>query len=157
MDAALTPSRHGLLVTGLAPVVPQILGSAFNIWYNAIIVNPLLATGALRQRFLDTVIDYNLFVYPVAVGAWLWLVFSLRAPFRDLLAGREVAPGRLDDARRRVVHLPWFGAFISGVAWLLCIPVFLLALLAVGQPLGAALLWHLPISFLVSAFISVTQ
>jgi adenylate cyclase len=157
VDAALTPSRHGLLVTGLAPVVPQILGSAFNIWYNAIIVNPLLATGALRQRFLDTVIDYNLFVYPVAVGAWLWLVFSLRAPFRDLLAGREVAPGRLDDARRRVVHLPWFGAFISGVAWLLCIPVFLLALLAVGQPLGAALLWHLPISFLVSAFISVTQ
>ncbi len=161
MDLALnppfTPVRRGLLVTALAPVIPQILGSAFNIWYNAIIVNPLLGTAALRERFLETVVAYNLVVYPVAIAVWLWLVFSLRGPFRELLAEHTVDPQRLDDARRRVVHLPWFGACVSGVAWLLCIPVFLGALLSVGQPLSLPLLWHLPISFLVSAFISVTQ
>jgi adenylate cyclase len=160
VDAALTrPSTppSGLLITALAPVIPQILGSAFNIWYNAIIVNPLLGTAALRERFLETVVAYNLVAYPVAVAVWLWLVFSLRKPFRNLSAGREVDPQRLDQARRRVVHLPWFGAAVSGLAWLLCIPVFLGALLSVGQPLSLPLLWHLPISFLVSAFISVTQ
>jgi len=26
--------RYSLLLTALAPVVPQIIGSAFNIWYN---------------------------------------------------------------------------------------------------------------------------
>ena len=32
MDLALKPpSRRGLLVTGLAPLIPQLLGSAFNI------------------------------------------------------------------------------------------------------------------------------
>jgi len=161
VDAALTSlsalPHRGLLVTALAPVVPQILGSVFNIWYNAIIVNPLLATAELKNRFLDTVFAYNLLVYPVAIGAWLWVVFSLRGPFRALLAGHAVAEEPLDTARRRVVHLPWFGALVSGAAWLLCIPVFLVALIRVGHPLGLPLLWHLPISFLVSAFISVTQ
>lgn len=162
MDAALInnpapPPRSGLLVTALAPVIPQILGSAFNIWYNAIIVDPLLATVALKQRFLETVIGYNLVVYPAAIGAWLWVVFSLRAPFADLLAGREVETEKIETAQRRVVHLPWFGALVSGAAWLLCIPVFLIALMSLGHRLSMPLLWHLPISFLVSAFISVTQ
>jgi adenylate cyclase len=55
------------------------------------------------------------------------------------------------------VHLPWFCALVCGASWILCIPVFLVALTSVGQPLGASLLWHLPISFLVSAFIAMTQ
>ena len=48
--------RYGLLVTALAPVIPQILGSAFNIWYNAIVIGPLLVTEELRHRFAATVI-----------------------------------------------------------------------------------------------------
>jgi adenylate cyclase len=158
VDAALkAPSRFGLLVTGLAPLLPQILGSAFNIWYNAVIVDPLLRTPALKHRFIETVIAYNLTVYPLAVGGWLWVVFSLRRHFHALLAGQAVEAGELEASRRRVIHLPWFSALFCGVGWLLCIPVFYAALLSVGDPMGAPLLWHLPISFLVSAFISVTQ
>ena len=161
MDSALIPNspllRRGLIVTALAPLVPQIIGSWFNIWYNRVIVNPLLGSDALKQRFADTVLDYNLLVYPVAVAVWLGVVFSLRQPLRALLAGQTVADGELDRARRRVIHLPWSGALVSGAAWLLCIPVFLIALLSVGEPLSRPLLWHLPISFTVSAFISVTQ
>src|SRR5690242_13557143 len=109
MDPALNspPTRYGLLVTGLAPLVPQILGSAFNIWYNAIIVIPLLGTDALRQRFVETVVAYNFLVDPTAVAMWLWIVFTLRGPWRDLLAARAVPPPRLEAARRRVIHLPW--------------------------------------------------
>ena len=46
---------YALLLTALSPLLPQILGSAFNIWYNIIIVDPLLTTAALKQRFLSTV------------------------------------------------------------------------------------------------------
>lgn len=160
MDPALTPAKArpaGLLVTGLAPVIPQILGSAFNIWYNQVIVTPLLSTPALRQRFDETVLYYNLLIFPAAVATWLWIVFSLRPHFRALLAGREVERAALEKTQRRVVHLPWFGAAVSGVAWLLCIPVFFISLLTVGDPLSHSLMAHLPISFVVSAFISVTQ
>jgi adenylate cyclase len=81
----------------------------------------------------------------------------LSPEFRALLAGQPVDAVRLNCARRRIIHLPWFGALVSGCAWLFCIPVFLVALISVGQPLDPALLRHLPVSFLVSAFISVTQ
>jgi len=156
-----SPSRpvhaRGLLVTALAPLLPQLLGSAFNIWYNRVVVIPLLHSPELRERFDLTVLLYNVVAFPVAVAIWVRIVFSLRPHFHALLAGREVEAAALECARRRVVHLPWSGSLVSGVAWLLCVPVFLGSLLSVGHPLGVALLWHLPISFVVSAFIAVTQ
>ena len=155
------PSPHarcyGLLVTALAPVIPQVLGSAFNIWYNAIVIAPLLVTEELRHRFAATVIFYNAAVYPVAVAIWIYVIFSLRRLFRELIKGIAVAPVELDRAQRRVVHLPWIAFAISSVAWLGCIPAFIFALTTTGSPIGSQLLWHLPISFLVSAFIAVTQ
>ena len=58
MDPALKVPRPrlALAVTALAPVVPQLLGSAFNIWYNLAVVEPLLGTEALKSRFLQTCI-----------------------------------------------------------------------------------------------------
>lgn len=162
MDAALNAGRppapgRALAITALAPLIPQLLGSAFNIAYNKFIVDPLLTTEALRERFLHTLIGFNVIVYPLAVAAWLAILFSLRDVLTRLNAGERLPAERLTCARRRVVHLPWLGALVSGAAWLLCIPVFLLSLLSLGQPLSTALLWHLPISFLVSAFIAITQ
>ena len=57
--------RYSLLLTALAPVVPQIIGSAFNIWYNTTVIQPLLVSPSLKQRFFDTVVVYNSVVYPV--------------------------------------------------------------------------------------------
>jgi adenylate cyclase len=149
--------RHGLLVTALAPVIPEILGSVFNIWYNAIVIAPLLVTEDLRHRFATTVILYNAIVYPVAIAVWIYVILSLRPGFRALIKGEDIAPGELDRAQRRVVHLPWIAFAISSIAWLGCIPAFLFALSTTGSPVGSQLFWHLPISFLVSAFIAVTQ
>jgi adenylate cyclase len=152
-------ARYGLLLTALGPVIPQILGSAFNIWYNATVIEPMF-TSALRQRFFATVVVYNAVVYPIGVYLWLKRIFS----FRDLLHRLEADPGgdtpplqELTRARRRLIHLPWFAAAICGVAWFLCIPVFIGALVQVQNPLDPRLLWHLPISFCVSGFIAVTH
>ncbi len=150
---------YGLLLTALAPVIPQILGSAFNIWYNATVIEPML-TPALRQRFFLTVVAYNAVVYPIGVYLWLNRIFSFRNLFRHLQAnpGGKMPPLQgLTRARRRLIHLPWFAAAVCGIAWFLCIPVFTGALLQVQNPLDPRLLWHLPISFCVSGFIAVTH
>ena len=153
--------RYGLLVTALAPVVPQILGSAFNIWYNATVIEPLF-TSALKQRFLEAVVLYNSVVYPVGVFLWVKRIFSFRDLFHRLREGQAIGGHRpplqkLTQARRRLIHLPWFAAAICSVAWFLCIPIFLGALLQVQHPLDPRLLWHLPISFCVSGFIAITH
>src|SRR5687767_568991 len=90
VDAALTSDRavRGLLKTALAPVWPQIAGSAVNIFYNLAIVRPLL-TKALDDRFTATVLGYNLIAYPIAVAAWLWIVYSLRPTYHALLGGGD--------------------------------------------------------------------
>lgn len=149
--------KYALLVTALAPVLPQILGSAFNIWYNIIIVDPFLNTAALKERFLRTVIVYNSVCYPLAVYLWLRLVYSLWPALSRIERGEQIPDPMLQAARRRVIHLPFLGAIICGLAWLLCIPVFIFSLAAVSDGLDWQLLWHLPVSFGVSGFISLTH
>jgi adenylate cyclase len=149
--------RYALLVTALAPVVPQILGAAFNLWYNAVVIAPMLTSPALKQRFFDTVIIYNPIVFPLGIWLWLQRIRSVARVFRSLEQGSTIDPASLARAQRRLIHLPWFAAAVAGTLWFLCIPVFVGALLQVEPSLDARLLWHLPISFCISGFISVTH
>lgn len=163
MDAALKQGkteplkRHALLIVAFAPLLPQIVGSIFNTWYNMVIIDPLLRATGLVERFAQTAILWNAVAYPSALAAWLWLILSLRSAMKALLRGETIPAERLGAMRRRLVHLPWFGAAISGVAWMLCIPVFLISLSLTGRALSPQLFWHLPISFAVSGFIAITQ
>ena len=163
MDALANPRpqareiSYALLITALSPLLPQILGSAFNIWYNVLIVDPLLTTAALKQRFLSTVIVYNSICYPVVGYLWLRLVYSLRPALTKIKRGEPISEPLLQAARQRVIRLPFLGAIIFGLAWLLCIPVFIFSLAEVNHGLDSRLLWHLPVSFGVSGFISLTH
>jgi adenylate cyclase len=155
MDTAL--KRHPLLVTALAPLIPHLVGSTFNIWYNMTVVDPLLVAAGLKPRFISTVIIWNAGAYPAAVGIWLWLIFSLRPTYQRLARGENIPPEKLDPVRRRLVQLPWYGAAISGAGWFLGAIVFLISLALAEQPMSTQLFWHLPISFAVSGFIATTQ
>ncbi|MFL6515900.1 MAG: adenylate/guanylate cyclase domain-containing protein [Chthoniobacterales bacterium] len=161
MDASAivngTSKRLALVLTALAPLVPQILGSAFNIWYNAVIIQPMLTPIGLTGRFLATIVVYNVIVFPVGIWLWLKRVHYFSKPFHLLRRGGTIEPESLAVLRRRLIHLPWYAAAISGLAWFLCIPVFLFSLLQVHGSLPTQLLWHLPISFCISGFISVTH
>jgi adenylate cyclase len=152
------PLYRALVVVACAPVLPQILGSIFNIWYNATVIGPLLNTPLLRERFTETVVVFNIVVYPIAVGAWIWIVCSLFPAMWAVWSGAAtVDSSRLDRARRWVINLPWIGAALAGICWLVGIPIFLGALIATGDPIKSELYVHLPISFLVSTLISITH
>jgi hypothetical protein len=120
MDPAtpVTPLREqrALLITALAPLVPQILGSAFNIWYNAVIIEPMLPPE-LKRRFLMTVIVYNAMVFPAGILLWLQRIHSFAEPIKRLRNGLTIDPELLGRLRRRLIHLPWYAATISGLAW----------------------------------------
>jgi adenylate cyclase len=158
MDASLKgKTRYPFLFTALAPLIPHILGSVFNIWYNMVIIDPMLVAAGLKERFIATVIVWNAIAYPTGVAIWLWLILSLRPAYGQLFRGETVPSAKLDRIRRRVVHLPWTGAAISGIAWLLGAVVFLISLSLAGRPVNPQLFWHFPISFGVSGFIALTQ
>jgi hypothetical protein len=64
MDAPLngreqTAAASKLLITAVAPLLPQILGSIFNIWYNMAIIRLLLLASGLTHRFVQTAIWWN--------------------------------------------------------------------------------------------------
>jgi adenylate cyclase len=164
VERGVLRAHYGLLLTALAPVIPQILGSAFNIWYNKTIIEPLL-TPLLKQRFDRTWVFYTIAAFLIGLLLWLRRIFSFRGwlhRLQDQSAEALDHPNgsglqELTEARRRLIHLPWFAAAICGVGWFLCIPVFIGALLQVQNPLDPRLLWHLPISFCLSGFIAVTH
>lgn len=146
--------RLGLVIC--APVLAQVLGSAFNIWYNFTYVQPLLTPVELAV-FLNTVLVFNAVVYPAGIGLWVWTVLTLNRPLRQVFRHQPIAPERLLKARQRVINLPWWGIAIASSLWLLCIPVFLIALAFAPGQLNPRLFWDLPISFTIAAFIAASH
>jgi adenylate cyclase len=150
-----TASR-ALLLIGIAPLLPTLIGSLVNIWYNATQIEPLL-TPAQHALFVRIVIVFNLVIYPPFVAIWAAVLLSLRAPLRAFAAGEALPPGIAARARRRVINLPWWAVGLCGPGWLLCIPAFLITLGQAAEPLDARIYAHLPISFLISGMIATTH
>lgn len=149
-------ARSSLLWVSCAPITAQVIGSLFNIWYNLSHIQPLL-TSEQYAVFLQTLTIYNLVVYPLGIFCWVRAVLLLRQPLQKLCQYQPIAPETLAIARRRAINLPWWGMLVAGVCWLLCIPVFLLALLYAPGTLDARLFIHLPISLLIAALIALTH
>lgn len=143
------------LVAG-APILAQLLGSVFNIWYNYVYVQPLLSANELTV-FWRTVTIYNAIAYPIGIATWLWIVRSLQVPCRSVLTEQPITSAALLAARQRVINLPWWGMAIAGLLWLLCIPVFLWALSQAPGTLQPNLFWDLPMSFMIAALIATTH
>lgn len=139
-----------------APILAQLLGSVFNIWYNFVYVQPLLSTTQLTV-FWRTVMLYNPIAYSIGFIIWLWAVLSLYHPCRLVIARQPLPAAKLLAAQQRLINLPWWGMAIAGILWFLCIPVFLWALVQAPGTLQPNLFWDLPISFLIAAFIAITQ
>lgn len=145
-----------LLLVCCAPLTAQLAGSVFNIWYNLSQIQPLL-TPAQLAVFVHTIGVYNAVVYPVALGYWVWVVFSLWGPCQQVQHDeKQFSEATLLRARQRAINLPWWWMAFAGGGWLLCIPVFLLTLQQAPGRLDPRVLIDLPVSLLVSALITIT-
>ena len=148
--------RHALLLVGAAPMAANMLGSVFNIWYNATQIEPMLSEAQL-QRFHDCWMVFNLVIYPLAGLMWFLPLIWLMPSHRAMLAGEPVEPERLVRAQRTVVNLPWWILAVASASWLLCIPVFPASLMAVGEPLSMDVVWHLVTAFVTGGLIAITH
>src|SRR5262245_21648824 len=147
---------YALLLTGAAPLLPMLAGSAINIWYNISNIDPLL-TSAQDDIFKKTVVVFNATAYPLIGAIWTWLILSLVRPLREQLAGGIADTARRLRAQRLVINLPWWGLGLFGAGWALCAPVFLLALASGTDRLNPAIFIQLPVSFVISGLIAVTH
>ena len=59
----------GVWLTGLSLLIPELLGSVFNIVYNMVHVETLLDERQL-DVFFRTIGVFNFTVYPVATAVW---------------------------------------------------------------------------------------
>ncbi|MCH8828126.1 MAG: hypothetical protein IID45_00965 [Planctomycetes bacterium] len=98
--------RNGVWVTGISPVLPNLIGSAFNIAYNVVHVETLLDEQQ-QARFVTTIGYYNAIVYPLTFVVMVGILRSLHRPFMMLLRGEPVEEKRLLQARRMTINLPW--------------------------------------------------
>lgn len=139
-----------------APLLPNILGSVFNIWYNVTNIQPLLSQPQMA-RFMTVVTIYNATIYPVLVYFYVKWMWSVRSSYRSLRSGNPVDHARLQHDRRKVINSPWAIVTIGCIGWFLCIPVFMIALYTGPAPVHGHVAIHLPISFIIAGMIAVAQ
>lgn len=149
-------ARGALWLVALALIIPQLIGSAFNIWYNLTHIEPLLSPSQLAL-FSRVVLIYNLAVYPPLTLWCLMVVLGLRPTLRRVLRDEIVPEAELAKARCAAINLPWKTQAICALGWLGCVPVFIITLKTSPEVLDPRLFWHLPISFFISACIAITQ
>ena len=148
LDAGGAALTRRLAVVFAVGIAAQLVGSIFNIWYNLSHIEPLL-TPAQHRRFVAAIMVYNLTAYPLLVAIWAWVVFGLRRWYGDR--------SRLEQARRRVINLPWWVTGVAAAGWFPCIPVLLLALWAGEGALGGPLIFHLSVSVVIAGIIAMTH
>ena len=128
-----------LVIVFLSMFVSQIVGSAFNIWYNTHYIIPTFFPTN-PERFHQAINAYNVGAYLPLTCLWGYLVFSLR----------RVPESK---ARRRVINLPWWALGIASVGWIGCIPGLWLPLKSEGPDLFL----QLTVSVTIGAAMAVTQ
>jgi adenylate cyclase len=148
--------RHAPAVIAAAPLGAAVLGSLFNIWYNVTQVDPLLTTEQ-QARFSNAIILYNGVAYPILVLLWLGTVWPIHRVFRTLLNGDSVSAESLTRAQVRAINLPWFLGGVLALGWLLSAPALTSALNGSADQVDTRVLFHLPVSILIAALITITH
>lgn len=151
-SAALRP----LLIVVVLPLLMQIVGSVFNIWYNSFHVLPLL-DAVQRETFGWAILVYNCTAYPLFVLVWIYAVLRLKSSILTRISGQTLSPQDTTWARRAAVHLPWWILGVTAGGWLLSIPALLIPLAMGSGEIDPSVFIHLPISILIAGLMSVSQ
>jgi hypothetical protein len=139
----------------LLVLLPHILGSVVNIWYNALQIVDRL-TAAQQAEFLQLVLTYNGVVYPICILTLLALVGQVRQVWLRLTGPEPPPVPEIGTARRRALRLPWWIVGFSSVGWLSGGLLFPFVLDRSTGPLSDDVYRHFVISFTISGLIALT-
>ena len=135
--------------------LPNLLGSAVNISYNALrIVSGL--TPAQQTTFNHVVLVYNVVVYPFC----FWIIWRLVTPIyrarRQLAESGAAETAALAAVRRRLISVPFWAVGLACLGWLPGGILFPLAIDRISGPVSFHLYLHFFASFTISGLISLT-
>lgn len=146
--------RHPLRWVIVFSLVPQFLGSLFNISYNATQI-----LGKLEEQqmavFQKVVLGYNAVVYPLAIAAGLAILLPLHRVWQELQSNKRVSQAKLDWARRRSLRLPMWLLAVAAMGWLPGGVIFPALIDRFAGPPPPGLYWHFMASFTISGLIAV--
>jgi len=136
-------------------ILPQIVGSLFNVSYNLLEIYSQLLNEAQQEAFWKVVPAYNSVVYPAALAAIALLVTPLLTIWRDLLGTKAIPQERLDTARQRALAFPIWLLVIAALGWLPGGVLFPWLIDRAAGGVSPALYWHFIASFAISGLIAV--
>jgi adenylate cyclase len=151
--------RWPFLSLFLVALLSNLVGSVFNLLYNHQLIEGFTTrTAAQKEAFWVTVFLYNGLAWPLCLGLWVYLQVPLFRCRRDLRAGRDVAPDRLNNCRRLLVSLPFYQVCINGLGWLPGTVLFPLGICLLGGWDNAGEIWlQFGLSFTVSTLLTTIQ
>lgn len=138
--------RHPLLAYGAAIMPPNLLGGAFNYWYNEqAIIDPLGASA--HDVFFYVMTAINLTAFPLGVVVLCLVVWPLARTARQLDQSPKPTEKQLAAARRRALRMGHLAAGVGIAEWFVSGVIFPL-----GMHLG---LGYFPMSAYVHFFFSM--
>jgi serine/threonine protein kinase len=138
-------------LAGLA-LLPHLLGSLVNIWYNDARIH---LSPVQEAAFRRVTLGYNAVVYPIAGCVLYWLFAPLYRAWRD----RDARGVDNEDARRlrrRLLRLPFWVALLSAIGWVPGGLLFPWAIDRTAGPIGPDIFSHYFVSFTISGLIALT-
>jgi hypothetical protein len=146
--------RRPFLWLILLVMLPQFVGSAVNITYNA---TQIVGHLSQRQRelFVELVFNYNAIVYPIALVLFVLGVRPVWRCWGALSRAETVADAEVEAARRRALRLPRFIAGLVALGWFPGGVLFPLLIDALAPELGWRAQAHFVVSFWMSGLIAL--
>lgn len=146
---------HPLLALIVAAIVPQILGSIINISYNSIRIAADL-TPQQQQTFQETILPYNLVVYPLGIlivaSQVLFIVNNIKRRRDRFLPD----PGSMAALRKRALASPVYLFAACSVGWLPGAILFPAVVDWMSGPVATKVYWHFGLSFVTSWLVALT-
>ena len=137
-----------------AALVPQFIGSAFNIAYNNIEIVGRL-TDQQEQVFWDLVFRYNAVVYPLAVVVGTWVLLRLASMWKRFNAHEPARDADAARARRATLAVPLWLMLLVALGWLPGGLLFPLIINDRAGPVPPSVFWHFIASFSLSGLIAL--
>src|SRR5690606_17787639 len=109
--------RHPGVALVLLVTVPQFLGSAVNILYNATHIIDGLAAGQ-KDAFVSLLAPYNAVFYPLGIAIAIGQLLFLARAYRHRSAMRRPSPGDMARIRQKLLRSPRVLILATTVGWL---------------------------------------